>query len=209
MRLIISIAHHKGGVTKTTIATNLATALRRKGHKIKVLDLDLTNQSASDFFDNRDDVDCILIETKQDFIDELDYDGIIICDIAGFDSELTAGVINASDKLIVPFNPDSDKDYGGLINFMLFIKQLESLEEGTDLSKDKNFVLTMIHPRVKDISRFDDEITPLLEHGYKIAGRISRLKSYEKSGKTNQDVYEYGCITAASEIKEIIKNIGL
>ena len=49
MKKVIAITHQKGGVGKTTIATNLAVELSKK-YKVKVIDLDL--QKSMTYFNN-------------------------------------------------------------------------------------------------------------------------------------------------------------
>ncbi|MBF7683894.1 AAA family ATPase [Acinetobacter sp. B5B] len=103
MALIITIANRKGGVGKTTIATNLAVALQNKG---KTLLVDADEQRSSfrwnDYRDNKVDV----LSAHKNILDVLEpkskeYDFILI-DLAGRDSEAFREALLVTDKLIIP-----------------------------------------------------------------------------------------------------------
>lgn len=202
-RKLITLAHSKGGVSKTTIATNLAVALKRMGYKIKVLDLDTLNTSSSIFFDNREDIECELINTIEDLSRAVEFDGIILSDSAGYDVETTRAIITASDAVLIPFNPRSDKDIGGLINFMDTIDEIRAIP-GTTL--DTYFIPSMLH-HSSILENVVKPLQPILERGYKIAGTTTRRVSYETSGDKSQDVKEHGDERATIEIENIINTI--
>ena len=88
MAKIFCIANRKGGVGKTTLATNLVVALNNKGKSI-LIDCD-EQQSASKWAKQRDDVEykCIhtdLIQELEKLDKEFDY---ILIDVAGRDSAI-------------------------------------------------------------------------------------------------------------------------
>lgn len=103
MAKIITIANRKGGVGKTTIATNLVVALQLKG-KTLLVDSD-EQQSSIKWNEGREEK----IDSKAIFknlADELevldsDYEYILI-DISGKDSEVFREALLISDTLIVP-----------------------------------------------------------------------------------------------------------
>lgn len=103
MALIITIANRKGGVGKTTIATNLAVALQNKGRTLLV---DADEQRSSfkwnDYRENKIDV----LSAHKNLLDVLEskvkeYDFILI-DLAGRDSEAFREALLITDKLIIP-----------------------------------------------------------------------------------------------------------
>ena len=105
--MIITIANRKGGVGKTTLATNLAVALSKKGSLVLV-DAD-DQQSALKWSKRRaenpiyteyhtGDLKKILLDLQKKY----DY---IILDVAGRDSEEFRSALQVSDKLIVPTQP--------------------------------------------------------------------------------------------------------
>ena len=105
--MIITIANRKGGVGKTTLATNLAVALSKKGSIVLVDDDD--QQSALKWSKRRTqnpvyteyhtgDLKKILLDLQKKY----DY---VLLDVAGRDSEEFRSALQVSDKLIVPTQP--------------------------------------------------------------------------------------------------------
>ena len=103
MALIITIANRKGGVGKSTIATNLAVSLSKQGRALLV-DAD-EQKSAYNWNEYRQDkLDAIfvlenLIDTLEPLNDQYDY---IVIDVAGRDSQILRESLLISDKLIIP-----------------------------------------------------------------------------------------------------------
>jgi chromosome partitioning protein len=102
MAKIFCIANRKGGVGKTTLATNLVVALNNKGKSI-LIDCD-EQQSASKWAKQRDDVEykCIhtdLIQELEKLDKEFDY---ILIDVAGRDSAIFREALLVSNTLIIP-----------------------------------------------------------------------------------------------------------
>lgn len=105
MAKIICVANRKGGVGKTTLATNLAVALNNKGKSI-LIDAD-EQQSAFKWANQRNDVECITVHS--DLLEQLEqldkkYEYILI-DVAGRDSTIFREALLVSDTLIVPTQP--------------------------------------------------------------------------------------------------------
>lgn len=105
MAKIICIANRKGGVGKTTLATNLAVALNNKGKSI-LIDAD-EQQSASKWAKHHNDIECLGVHsellTKLEEIDSK-YDYILI-DVAGRDSTIFREALLVANTLIVPTQP--------------------------------------------------------------------------------------------------------
>jgi len=203
VKKFITVAHEKGGVSKTTTATNIAVEMKRRGFNVKVIDLDHLNKSSTVFFSMRDDIECELVSSIDELLEAIDFDGIIIGDSGGFDVETTRALITASDIVLIPFNPKSDKDIGGLVNFMDTMDEIRSVE-GVDIKAF--FVPSMLH-HLADRDKSIAPISPLLDRGYSVAGTTTRRTSYETSGDTGRDVYEYGDLKASAEIKTIVDTI--
>ena len=105
--MIITIANRKGGVGKTTLATNLAVALSKKGSLVLV---DADDQQSALKWSKRRTENPIYTEyhtgdLKKILLDlQKKYDYIIL-DVAGRDSEEFRSALQVSDKLIVPTQP--------------------------------------------------------------------------------------------------------
>jgi chromosome partitioning protein len=106
MAKIFTIANRKGGVGKTTIATNLAVNLSKKG-KTLLVDGD-EQKSAYKWNEYRQDklpsifVLDNLIDTLEPLNNEYDF---IVIDVAGRDSQIFREALLISDKIIVPTQP--------------------------------------------------------------------------------------------------------
>jgi len=109
--MVITIGNQKGGVGKTTIATNLACLFARDRH-VLLIDAD-TQQSSADFHATRLENEslpqftCVAI-TKQTIHKDIknfsNFD-IVIIDVGGRDNAVFRSAILASDYLIVPITP--------------------------------------------------------------------------------------------------------
>ena len=103
MAKIFTIANRKGGVGKTTLATNLAVELSRRG-KVLLVDGD-EQKSAYKWNEYRQDklqsifVLDNLIDTLEPLNNEYDF---IVIDVAGRDSQIFREALLISDKLIIP-----------------------------------------------------------------------------------------------------------
>lgn len=105
--MIITVANRKGGVGKTTLATNLAVALSKKGTLVLV---DADDQQSALKWSKRREENPIATEyhigdLKKILLDlQKKYDYVIL-DVAGRDSEEFRSALQVSDKLIVPTQP--------------------------------------------------------------------------------------------------------
>ena len=127
MAKIICVANRKGGVGKTTLATNLAVALNTKGKSI-LIDAD-EQQSAFKWTNQRDDIECITIHSDLlEKLEQLDkeYEYILI-DVAGRDSTIFREALLVSDTLIVPTQPS-----------LLDLEVLDYMQEKVKTAKQTN-----------------------------------------------------------------------
>ena len=127
MAKIICVANRKGGVGKTTLATNLAVALNNKGKSI-LLDAD-EQQSAFKWANQREDIVRIALHSNLlEKLEELDnqYEYILI-DVAGRDSTIFREALLVSDTLVVPTQPS-----------LLDLDVLSYMQEKVKIAKQTN-----------------------------------------------------------------------
>lgn len=135
---VISIAHKKGGVGKTTIAQNLCTYLANNNKDFFAIDLD-SQQQLSKFADSRkeafgtsfevaipkdeDELKTVLsssLEEKKEYC---------VLDLGGYDSEISRTALLLSDTIVVPLsNTANDLDGFGEFLYTLSSMLLENEE---------------------------------------------------------------------------------
>ena len=120
----IAITNLKGGVGKTTIATNLAAAFAQRGKSVCIVDTDLKQRSASEWAGSREDTDFPPISvfgiTEKQLTGEVErlskqYDTVLI-DGTPHVSEITERAIILADILLIPIAP-SIYDFRAFENF--------------------------------------------------------------------------------------------
>ena len=112
--MIIAVGHTKGGVGKSTLATNIAGIAARKGAAAVIADLDIKQMSSKLWHDQRQvrleergdlaDVACFQLsgKTSKGLIElEKNYD-LVVADVGGFDSSALRGALLVADMLIIP-----------------------------------------------------------------------------------------------------------
>jgi chromosome partitioning protein len=166
---VITIAHQKGGVGKSTIAINLAVELSQK-YPLKVIDLDY-QKSITIFNETRKEkglkpLEIIHIETQKELIDFLkNNQDLVLIDSGGFDSDLNRISILGADLVITPVSNDLIEIYG-LEAFKRILKELKEIEPDI-----KSYVL---------LNRIDPKATKSIEE----------LKKYIKNNKNYFNLLE-------------------
>jgi chromosome partitioning protein len=132
--MVISITNLKGGVGKTTVSVNIATALAHRNYKVCIVDTDLQQTSSVRWSGQRDD-DAIRVpvfavgEKLNKEVEALNRDyQVVVIDGTPQLSELASRTILASDIVIVPISP-SGYDFWAFEQFMQHYRRVKTLKE--------------------------------------------------------------------------------
>ena len=146
---IISFAHQKGGVGKSTLAINAAYSLLKRGYKVAVKDLDSQGTSFS-ILKNLESID---IYDKAEEISK-DYDFLIV-DTPPYLNPILIDVFLQSDLIIIPTRPSTPDiiAIGGTVN--LFRKaNAQAIGEGRKLKAkivvNQNFTASSLADQLKE-----------------------------------------------------------
>ena len=204
--VVISVAHQKGGVGKSTVAFNLAIML-----EANVIDLDSEGESMTEFnlrrkeaglkelnvikFDN--------VEALKNFLEKYNKDKPLLIDCAGYNSFFTKIVLSLSDLIITPVS-DERAELAGLKKFQ---KILEKINNITERPLNCFVLLNKINPRIKLFSELE---TFIKNRGVfsLFKTKIRRRVDLSNSAPAGYSVIEYnpGSLSA-NEFKELVKEI--
>lgn len=178
-----TIAHTKGGVGKSTVAWNLAIALKAMNKKVIIGDLDFqqTIYLSNEIRKNTAVHEALDVHTLDDDlldVSAVDYD-LVLYDIGGFDSELNREAIIEADIVIVPISISTTEVMG----FETFNAILEDLE--VDKSKVR-ILLNNIHPRA---TKFNEIEAALSQYKF-LNSSIRTKKDFKNSLSYGEGVVE-------------------
>ena len=205
---IITIAHQKGGVGKSTIALNLAVELNKK-YNLKVIDLDY-QKSITIFNETRKEkklkpLNIIHIENQKELIDVLkNSNELILIDSGGFDSDLNRIAIIGADLVITPVSNNLIEIYG-LEAFKKILQELKEIEAEIK----SHILLNNIDPKatkaLKDLKKYIQKN----EEYFSLFDTVLRRRAdFAKSFEKGKNVIEMDKKSKASkELKNLIKEI--
>lgn len=205
MNKIIVVAHQKGGVGKSTIASNLAVELS-KIHTVRVIDLDL--QKSLTYFNNiRKSANLPAFEIlNTNSMSELkniinNNQDLLIVDAGGYDSDINRLAISGADILITPVS-DSGIELVGLLSFRAILRDIRKIRQ--DL---KSFVLlNKIHQWANaSLNEIYDFISNNEEFS-KFATILRDRADYKKSFDSGKSVIEYNN-RAVDEMNSLLNEI--
>ena len=147
---IISVANKKGGVGKSTIATNLAVYFASAGKSVVLIDADEQKSSMS-FQEVRPDTAIqfqtvsimtrtILREAEKFLVD------FVIIDVPAKDSPVSRAAIAAADRVIVPVQP-SQYDILATEDTFRLLDEVSAQKQNFKFAVIQNMVLT--NPKIK------------------------------------------------------------
>lgn len=197
--MIITIAHNKGGVGKTTLALNLASLLKPD----VIVDQD-THQSLVILNRLRDEalpvVTCSSRTDLMAILRQSDQGKTILIDCGGFDSNVNRLAVAAADLVIVPANDDTT-ELIGLRHFNQVLAEL-SKEMGSHITG--HVLFNRVHPNRR---KFEDVEAFLAnaEHMKRLDTIIPRRKHYPDALANGAGVTEYKATKYSDAAREMVR----
>lgn len=209
--MVIAVTNLKGGVGKTTIATNLAAALAHRDYDVCIVDTDLGQQSSMEWSGNRSEdlkpITVVGVAQKQltkevsKFRKRFD---VIIIDGSPQLSELADRTILASDLVLIPLTP-SLYDYRGFENFLDRFEKINGVKEAAGGSTRAYVLLNRVNPRTRASK---DIVEGVKEYEMSILDTaiVNRI-AYADSAAEGKGVVEYSDRKAREEFSRLTEEL--
>ena len=205
--MIIAVTNLKGGVGKTTIATNIAVSFALRKYDVCIVDTDLGQQSSMEWSGNRDEkrvrvpVFGVSIKQLNKEVEDLHkrFD-IVVIDGTPQLSELADRTILASDYLLIPLTP-SIYDFRGFENFLERFEQIRGLKEANGGSVHACVILNRVIPNTNVGKEIQDAVQE-----YEVTlldTRLGNRVAYADSATDGLGVVEYKDAKAKKELNQL------
>ena len=186
---IVAILNQKGGSGKTTLSTNLAVALSKRGNKTLLVDTD-PQGSARDWNEAAGDplvpvigLDRESLSKDLEALDLSGYDYVLI-DGAAKITRLSASAIKAADGVLIPLQP-SPYDVWACSEL---VELVQTRQEVTNGKPKAAFVITLAVSNTDLAKEVEEALS-----GYELPlykARISKRTDYAKSAASGHSVFE-------------------
>lgn len=193
MATVIAIVNSKGGVGKTTIATNLATMAGLDGNKVLLVDAD-PQRSALSYRTLRKEDDITAIAPSGKIREDLKRIGenfdLAIIDVGGHDSDILTEAMGAAHLVIVPIEP-GQYQYASLKQFMARLATVAHAKEQVGVPFAARFLLTRIVAGSVVAKDFVDILDEFKDVASILPQKLVNRISYTYASMVGQAVTEY------------------
>lgn len=186
---VIVLAHQKGGVGKSTIASNISVELT-KICDLSVIDLDM--QKSLTYFNNirnkagLQNLNILNINSAEELKKTINENkNVLLIDVGGFDSDLNRVAILGADLLITPVS-DAGIELVGLLAFRNILREIKKHRPDLVASILLNKIHTQTNSSLKPINEFINA-NPEFK---KINAIIRYRVDYKKAFDSGQSVVE-------------------
>lgn len=196
--MIITLAHTKGGVGKSTAAWHLAHAFKQIG-KVEIVDIDFNqtlhyiNMISGNPFTVHQPKN---ISELCQLIARTTHDVVLIMDIGGFDSDLNRAAIRHSDHVVIPIAPDRVTEVLGFRTFDAILSELDTIDTKFHI------LFNNLHASTRNLDKFKENVPGSRFTILKSAIR-SRKIYYSTMGDGESVFSSIGNVTAQKEIEEL------
>jgi chromosome partitioning protein len=199
--MIITVAHTKGGVGKSTLAWNLAHSFLELGKETSIVDLDF--QQTLFFLNSMNEEKRIEVIQPQSVAELLEltltntksnYSDVFIIDVGGFDNDINRAAIDIANIVLIPLSNS--------ITEVIGFKTFEAiLEESNILGEKEVFILlNNIHPSTTNFS----VISNAIGDNYTILDSVVRSrKAYRDTMGTGESVFNSFHFKPQQEIRSV------
>ena len=203
--MIISFINQKGGVGKTTLSINVASALANAGHKVLLIDADKQGSSTA-WASLREETPFQVVSLARDNMAKdamklaQDFDYTLI-DAPPHAESISRSVIIASDLVLMPIEPSGLSSWASDVT----VRQIQQAQDYKETLKCGFVVSRKIGNSV--IGR---EIREMVAGSgiHVLAADIENRVAYAESGTMGQTIFEWGSDKKAqAEITNLTKEI--
>ena len=203
--MIITVAHQKGGVGKSTIATNLAVEMQ-----VPIINLDSQHSCYLFSLLREEEQGKSLqvftpgtLEEIKKILENMDHDKVII-DSGGYDNDLNRFALVASDLVVTPVSP-SQIEIFGLQKFAQIIEKAREYRPDLKVYVLINNADARSMSEIIELEKFIQTV-PLFRI---LNSKIFRRVDYKRAYQQGLSVCEYKPDSkACREVKRLIREIG-